>query len=51
VTSAYLRRAYADQAVVVTADAIDAIDQLERVEGTAATDDLESIVHGQSNPD
>ena len=50
VASAHLGGADPDQAIVVTADAVDAVDQLERVGFAAAPDDLENIVHDLGNP-
>ena len=50
VAAAHLGGADPDQAVVVAADAVDSVDQLERVGFAAAADDLENIVHGLGNP-
>ena len=48
--AAHLGGSDSDKAIVVAADAVDAIDQLQGVDCTAAPDDLESVVHDLGNP-
>ena len=50
-TAADLRRSDPDLAIVVAANAVDSIHQLQRVCPAAASHDLESIIHDLGNPD